>query len=144
MIEEKNGDTQTPREYRAMAFCSVDSYLKTVGFAQKYAGENGRIATLPDIIDARLRTDIESAAWNQYMTTHSVEYFGYTKRGTPVIIVAHGIGPLSNPETIDQAYNSSLKPKRNGRTESEARIDKSQFLDLEAGKYGEVSIVDFN
>ena len=59
--------------------------------ALAYAGHQGRIATLPDVIEARLAADKNAPIWNWYVSTNSAEYFGTTKAGNQVVIVAHGV-----------------------------------------------------
>jgi hypothetical protein len=132
----------TPKEYRAMAFFSQD-YVKAASLATRFAGEQGRIATLPDVIDARLATPLGKAPWEQYICTNSAEYFGFSKAGNPIIVVAHGIGPISTPEGVVTAYKSPLKPVDHGRTGMEGRVSQVEFLRLADGQYGEVAIVDF-
>lgn len=125
-------------EIRAKAFFS-ENYLEAAKKAQEFAGPTGRLATVPDIIDARIATLIDAPAWEQYFTANSAEYFGFTKAGKRIIIVAHGVGPLSDPQSVDGIYNSTLKAERSWG----GRISREQFWDLESGKYGEVSIVNY-
>lgn len=135
--------TEIESRHKAMAFCSSD-YRKTVALAERFAGPSGHLAILPDIIDARLSSDIHSSAWTQYFTTQTAEYVGYTKGGNKIIVVAHGIGPMSTTEGVIRAYNNRLKPARSGRTGTEGRISQKQFSMLIDGLYGPVEIVDFD
>jgi hypothetical protein len=126
----------------AMAFYHADGLVAAWKQAIRYAGEGGRLATLPDIIDARLATDPKHAPWRQYYTTLSAEYFGRTRKGTPILIVAHGVGPMATLDGILKAYSYEFKDReRNNRG---GRITQQEFWDLESGKYGEVAIVDVN
>jgi hypothetical protein len=68
------------------------------------------------------------------------EFFGRTKRGNLIIIVAHGVGPMSNLDGVLKAYSWEYKSNRRKRG---GRITRSQFLKLESGKYGDVEIIDF-
>lgn len=129
------------KENKAMAFFNED-FSKAAKLARKFAGPNGRLATLPDIINARLETSTNSAAWSQYFSTFSAEYCGFSKMGNPLLIVAHGVGPMTTPEQAVSVYDSPLKPKLYGRSGSEGRITQQEFLDLESGKYGEIATVD--
>lgn len=131
-----------PKEYRAMAFFS-DQYPKAAALAQKFAGEKGRIATIPDVIDARLATPVGKASWEQYFSTNSAEYFGFSQAGNPIIVVAHGIGPMATPEGTLAVYSNPLKPARHGRWGAEGRVSQDEFLRLVDGQYGNVAIVDF-
>lgn len=125
-----------------MAFWG-DNYIESFNQANRFAGENGRLATVPDIINARLSTNIDTGGpWIQYFTTQSAEYFGYSPKGVPLIVVAHGVGPLSTPEGVVRAYTSRLKPRRHGRKGLEGRISRAKFQKLLDGQYGDVAVID--
>lgn len=127
---------------RAMAFYHQDGLPAAWQQAMKFAGEGGRLATMPDIVAARLESAPGDVPWETYFTTLSAEYFGYTKHGARIIIVAHGVGPMSALDGIYQAY--SWQYKDNTRVRCGGRITEREFWDLESGKYGAVSVVDFN
>lgn len=126
---------------QAMAFFHADGLPSAWNQAMKFAGPGGRVATIPDIIAARLASEPGSEAWETYYTTASAEYFGRSKSGKLILIVAHGIGPMSTLEGIKKAYAWHYKDKT--RQHHGGRITEEEFWDLEAGKYGEVSIIDF-
>lgn len=98
--------------------------VNTWGQAEK---SGKRIATLLDIIEARLATDPSESTWTQTFTTTSSEYWGIGKDGRPTIIVAHGVGPLSTYQ---------------GYLNANGRISSAEFLKLERGEYGQVSVID--
>lgn len=125
-----------------MAFFA-EQFPRAADLAQKFAGQQGRIATIPDVIDARLATPLDRAPWNQFFSTNSAEYFGFSKAGNPIIVVAHGIGPMATPRGMLEVYNSDLKPERDGRKGNEGRISNTELFKLADGQYGEVAIVDF-
>lgn len=129
------------KQPNAMAFFHPNGLVAAHQQAKKFAGENGRIATLPDIIDARLATKPGDAPWERYFTTMSAEYFGLSRGGNRILIVAHGVGPMATIEGALRAYSHHYKDKERNLTGG--RISQQEFLDLESGKYGEVSIVDF-
>jgi hypothetical protein len=126
----------------AMGFHHSDGFVPAWKQAVKFAGEHGRIGTMLDVVDARLASDINSFPWNTYFTTTSAEYFGYSKGGVRILIVAHGIGPMSTLEGIQQAYSYEYKDKERNR--HGGRIPQSEFRKLEDGFYGEVSVVEFD
>ncbi|MBP6883749.1 MAG: hypothetical protein KBC06_00760 [Candidatus Pacebacteria bacterium] len=95
---------------------------------------------MPDIIAARVATKPGELPWETYFTTLTAEYYGFSKSGRRILIVAHGVGPMSTLEGAQKAYSWEYKDKeRNNRG---GRITAQEFLDLEAGKFGEVSIID--
>jgi len=124
-----------------MSFYHPNGLIPSWEFAKKFAGDGGRVATLPDIVAARICDDkLEGFAWDNYFTTASAEYFGYSKKGNLILIVAHGIGPMSTIEGVKKAYSFQYNDKncdnRGGR------ISQEEFCKLESGQYGEVSIID--
>lgn len=125
----------------AMAFYHKDGLTAAWKQAAKFAGKGGRMATLPDIITARLETKPGDMPWETYFTTLSAEYLGIGKSGQRVLIIAHGIGPMSTLDGITKAYSWQFNDK--SRDRHGGRITQQEFLDLEAGKFGSVVIVDF-
>lgn len=132
--------SQQPQE-NGVAFYNSDGLVPAWNMAAKCAGKEGRIATLPDIIRARMHSPLGTPAWETYFTTNSAEYFGIGKKGRPIIIVAHGIGPMSTWDGAMKAYSYQFKDKT--RSRRGGRISQKEFLDLEDGKFGEVGTVDF-
>jgi hypothetical protein len=130
-------------EARAMAFFHADSLDMSYGFAERFAGPNGHNATLPEIITARANQPEESYIWRNWFTTASSEFYGHSRGGVPIIIVAHGAGPMVGMTDIQEAY----KPRKfrdDGRPDDngEGRISVDDFRLLENGHFGEVTIVE--
>lgn len=138
--ETKGSTDDKIKEISAMAFYHQDGLVPAWNFASKFAGEGGRIATLPDVINARLATESGSIAWEKYITTSTAEYLGRRRNGSMAIIVAHGIGPMSTLDGILKAYGHEFKDK--SRNNHGGRISQEEFWKLEDGKYGKVVIID--
>lgn len=100
-------------------------------FREKF-GTSARLATLPDIIDARLASFFDSSAWKlPYITTATAVYVGTVKQSLPLVVIAHGIGPMA---TLDGAYEFS-------RSSTDITLERhKQFARLVRGDYGIVSI----
>lgn len=126
---------------KAMAFYHQDGLPATWKQAASFAGKKGRLATMPDIVAARLATKPGDAPWETYYTTLTAEYLGFSKSGKRMLIIAHGIGPMSTLDGIIKAYSWEFRDK--GRNRRGGRITQQEFWDLEAGKYGEVTKVPF-
>ena len=90
---------------QAMAFFHGDGLPSAWKQAIKFAGPGGRIGTMLDVIASRTATVPGEAPWENYYTTLTGEYFGSTKQGTKIIIVAHGIGPMATLDGIQKAYS---------------------------------------
>lgn len=133
-------NSSTPRQ--PLAFYHADGMVPAWEIAMMYAGDGGRLATIPDLIDARLQTKFPDPPWSQYFVTTSAEYFGIGSDGRRKMIVAHGIGPMSTLDGVKKAYSWEYRDK--DRSRNGGRISQEEFWKLEAGKYGEVSIIDFD
>jgi len=125
----------------AMAFYHRDGLPAAWKQAIRFAGKGGRLATMPDIVAARLATKPGADPWETYYTTLTAEYFGFSRQGNLILIIAHGIGPMSTFDGIQKAYSWEYKDK--DRNRNGGRITHQEFLDLEAGKFGNVEIIDF-
>lgn len=124
----------------AMAFYNPHGFVPAFKQAAAFAGKGGRVATLPDIIEARLATKPGEYPWEAYFTTMSAEYVGFSKAGRPIAIVAHGIGPMAMLDGVLAAYSHEFNDKERNRRGG--RISQKEFLRLESGAYGDVSVVD--
>ncbi|MEI6835683.1 MAG: hypothetical protein WCK59_02520 [Candidatus Falkowbacteria bacterium] len=133
MTTEKN-------EPNAMAFYHRDGLTAAWQQAMMFAEKDGRIATMPDIVAARLQAKHSDSVWDKYYTTLTAEYVGYSRGGNLVLVVAHGIGPMATLEGIQKAYSWQYNDK--SRNRRGGRITEKEFLDLVDGKFGEVYIVD--
>lgn len=122
-----------------MAFFHPDGLVDAWNVAEAFAGKDGRIATVPDIMDSRIVSPDGSPAWTHYFTTSSAEYYGKTRSGVPVIAVLHGTGPLSTLE-------GCLEARRLGQAVDDrsgaGRIPHATFLDILDGKHGEAHVVE--
>ena len=124
----------------AKAFYGFSEFESVYRKASAFAGPNGRVATLPDIIAARLATPQDEVPWQRYFSTASAEYVGRSRGGSPIAIVAHGLGPLSTLEGITAAYG--FGDARRDEEIRGGRISHQEFLRLESGECGDVSVVD--
>ncbi|MFA6430344.1 MAG: hypothetical protein WC229_02320 [Candidatus Paceibacterota bacterium] len=123
-----------------MAFYHQDGFVAAWKQATAFAGKDGRLATMPDIVAARIEANLGDVPWENYFTTLTAEYYGFGKQGKRLLIIAHGVGPMSTLDGIQKAYCWEYKDKN--RSVRGGRITSQEFLDLEAGKFGEVSIID--
>ena len=129
------------------AFFNADDPSDSYHQALAYARTTGHVATLPDIIDARIAIGTETkrgwrdSPWDSYITTNSAEFVGYSKGGSKLIIVAHGLGPLSTLEGFLKAHRHE-RSRRVERPKNGGRISAKEFRKLEDGRYGPVSIVE--
>lgn len=125
-----------------MGFYHSNGLVPAWDQASRFAGADGRIGTMLDVVDARLNAGINDFPWNTYFTTSSAEYFGYSRGGNRILIIAHGIGPMANKDGVLAAYRHEYADK--SRDSRGGRISQKEFLSLADGAYGKVSIVAFD
>lgn len=130
-----NGKTAAHAPHDAMAFFDGSDLLAPAGLALAFAGDGGRIATLPDLVDARLAAPSDDVTWDRIMTTRTAEFLGLSRGGIPLIAVAHGVGPLAETDGAFRAYVTD----RDG--DGRGRISHEEFLRLIDGHYGDVDVV---
>jgi hypothetical protein len=128
---------------RPVAFYHRDGLVGAWNHAAKYAGKDGHIATLPELVELRVRaeTGVQGSPWGTWYTSSSAEYVGVGADGRIKIIVAHGVGPMATIDGIKAAYKWEYSDRKERRRRG-GRITAQQFLDLEAGKYDEVNVVE--
>lgn len=95
--------------------------------AQEYAGKQGYVASLPELVKARISASPEQEIWTNWYTANSEEDIGTTKQGKPILFVVHGNGILSSPERIERAYQDGLINRA-------TQLSQKEILDLEEGK----------
>ncbi len=105
--------------------------------AKRYAGEKGRIATMPELVSARVHS--VPGAWDTWFTTSTSLYFGRSMLGNPIIIIAHGTGLLMYEEDCKQAYEYTAVCRNNQKY---GTIGRDEFYKLEAGRCGDVIVID--
>ncbi len=100
--------------------------------ALDYAGENGIIVTMPELIAAKVKADKEHDFWQRGYDVHTEEDIGIDKKGrfyarnNPVLIIVNGGGILT-PDRIRQAYSEGL-------IDNSARYTDEEFNELLEGK----------
>ena len=133
----------------SMAFYHEKGFVPAFKQASKFAGKDGHIGTMPDVIAARLAMlpsdpgmidTSKPTSWDRYYTTMTAEYFGVLA-GRTSIVVAHGIGPMSTLQGILDAYSYEFDDK--SRNRCGGRISQEEFEKLARGEYGDVSIIDY-
>lgn len=129
-------DSLAPGTANAMLFEGAD-FLDAAEPARKFAGKDGRIATMADIITCRRVSDAHELIWRKSFVTSSAEYYGLSRHGTPIIIVAHGVGPLVGDDGVFAAYYAASGP---GKPQN-GTVPQEEFAKLESGHYGPVEIV---
>ena len=95
--------------------------------AQKYAGKEGYVASMPQLLQGRVKAPNDDGIWADWFTVNSEENVGKTAQGKPVVIAVHGGGIFSSPERIERAYSDKL-------VNYAGKLDDKEIKDLLAGK----------
>ena len=122
---------------RMVATIFFDSYA-TAAFRQalRYAGDNGFVASLPQLLHARVNAAYDNIIWNTWFTANSEESVVRTAQGTPVVVTVHGGGIFATPERRERSYRADLnRANPEGLTgQYAAKITATEARDLIDGK----------
>lgn len=114
-----------------------------------YAGDDGFVASLPQILRARVNADYDNIIWNTWFTANSDESIVKTPQGNNVVVIVHGGGITGNPARLEQSLRADMnRHNEHGLTgQYGARITESEARDLLSGRLPdgtEFPIYDFD
>lgn len=123
-------------DIRMEAAVIFDSYLPdALRRALEYAGDDGFVASMPQLLHARAHAPCDNEIWNiRSFASHSEENVVRTRRGNHVVVAVHGGGIFASPERFRTLYHAStsrfselgftgLFGARISETESQALLD---------------------
>ena len=85
-----------------------DSYLpRALRGALEYAGEDGFVASLPQLLHARVQAGYDNIIWNTWFNPNSEENLVNTPQGNRVIVAVHGGGIFATPERFETLFRAS-------------------------------------
>jgi len=85
-----------------------DSYLPdALRRAREYAGDDGFVASLPQLLRARVGADYDNELWNNWFFPNTEESLVRTPRGNRVIVTVHGGGVFATPERYERLFRAS-------------------------------------
>jgi hypothetical protein len=76
--------------------------------ALRYAGDDGFVASLPELFHARATADYDNIVWNTWFTSNSEECVVTTKQGNHVVVAIHGGGILGTPERFERSLCADM------------------------------------
>ena len=84
-----------------------DSYLPdALRQALIYAGDDGFVASLPQLLRARTNAPYNNIIWNTWFTSNSEESVVTTPQGNRVVVAVHGGGIYGTPERFEKLYRA--------------------------------------
>lgn len=104
--------------------------------ALKYAGEDGFVASMPQLIQARIHADYNNIIWNTWFKSYSEQNVVTTPQGNHVIVVIHGGGIYASPERFEKMYYASTDHRsEHGYTgQFAAKISEQEAHDVLEGR----------
>lgn len=76
--------------------------------ALEYAGEDGFVASMPQLLHARVQADYDNIIWNTWFTSNTEESVVTTPQSNRVIAAVHGGGIFATPERIERMHRASV------------------------------------
>ena len=76
--------------------------------ALNYAGDDGFVASMPQLLHARAQASYDNIIWNTWFTSNSEESVTKTPQGHPIVVAVHGGGIFATPERFKLLYHSSV------------------------------------
>jgi hypothetical protein len=86
-----------------------DSHLpNALRRALEYAGDDGFVASMPQLLHARANAPYDNIIWNTWFTSNSEESVVTTPQGNRVVVAVHGGGIYAWPERFERTYRASV------------------------------------
>ena len=103
--------------------------------ALEYAGEDGFVASLPQLLHARTHASYDNIIWNTWFTSYSEESVVATPGGNRAVVVVHGGGIFASPERFERVYRASVdRANPEGFTgQYAAKITETEARDVQRG-----------
>ena len=82
----------------------------TIAFrrALEYAGDDGFVASMPQLLHARANAPYDNIIWNTWFTANSEENVVTTKQGNHVVVTVHGGGIFASPDRFERSLRADL------------------------------------
>jgi hypothetical protein len=104
--------------------------------ALDYAGDDGFVASMPQLLHARANAPYDNIIWNTWFTSNSEESVVTTKQGNRVVVAVHGGGIFARPARFERSYHADLdRSISEGITgQTAAKISEQEGHDLLQGR----------
>jgi hypothetical protein len=124
-------------QFRMVAEIIFESYA-TIAFrrALEYAGDDGFVASMPQLLHARANAPYDNIIWNTWFTANSEENVVTTKQGNHVVVTVHGGGIFASPDRFERSLRADLSRfNSEGLTgQYAAKITEREARDVLEGK----------
>ena len=128
---------ETGHGTRLVAAIFFESYA-TVALrrALRYAGDDGFVASMPQLLHARVNAAYDNIIWNTWFSANSEENIVTTPQGNHVVVTVHGGGIFASPERFERSLRANLsRTNTEGLTgQYAAKITEQEARDVLEGK----------
>ncbi|MFQ5982591.1 MAG: hypothetical protein ACE5KS_04365 [Woeseiaceae bacterium] len=76
--------------------------------ALRYAGDDGFVVSMPQLLHARANADYDNIIWNTWFTANSEEDVVTTPQGNHVVVTVHGGGIFARPARFERSLRADL------------------------------------
>ncbi len=117
--------------------------------ALAYAGNDGFVASMPQLLHARTNASYDNIIWNTWFTANSEESVVTTPQGNRVVVAVHGGGIFASPERFEKSLYADLdRANSEGITgQTAAKISEAEARNVLRGHLPdgtEIPIYPFN
>ena len=104
--------------------------------ALAYAGDDGFVASMPQLLHARTGAAYDNIIWNTWFTANSEESVVTTPQGNRVVVAVHGGGIFAEPARFERSFHADLdRSNSEGLTgQTAAKISEQEVRDVLNGK----------
>ena len=97
------------KDIKMEAASVFDSHLpNALRRALRYAGDDGFVASMPQLLHARANAPYDNILWNTWFTSYTEESVVTTPQGNRVVVAVHGGGIFASPERFERCYYADL------------------------------------
>ncbi len=130
------GDTRT-NDLRMQAAIIFEPHIPTaLRRALHYAGDEGFVASMPQLLHARTNASYDNVIWNTWFTANSEESVVTTPQGNRVVVAIHGGGIFASPDRFETSFYADLdRSNTEGLTgQTAAKISEQEARDVLEGR----------
>ena len=104
--------------------------------ALRYAGDDGFVASMPQLLHARVNASYDDIIWNTWFSAYSEENVVTTPQGNHVVVTVHGGGIFALPARFERSLRANLsRYNSEGLTgQYAAKITQAEARDVLEGK----------
>ncbi len=104
--------------------------------ALTYAGDDGFVASMPQLLHARTNASYDNIIWNTWFTANSEESVVTSPQGNHVVVAVHGGGIFAEPARFERSFHADQHRSNPGGLTGQysAKISETEVRDLLNGK----------